>query len=201
MSQDLKTGFLVGATPRWQQVGHLISPVVAAPFIAGTLLLLASQGGIGTPEIPAPQATLLKTVVEGVLSRDLPWALVLTGGALAVVAALLGLPALAFAVGIYLPLSTMTPIFLGGCLRVWIERRRKAGAENGVLFASGLIAGESILGVGIAGYAMLYGKPAGLGLLTSRAALTVSGALAVLALLALLYRAARPDEAQQGQSK
>lgn len=196
MSQDLKTGYLVGATPRNQQIGHLISPVVAAPFIAGTVLLLASQGGIGTQEMPAPQATLLKTVIEGVLSRDLPWALVLTGAALALVAAAVGVPALAFAVGIYLPLATMSTIFVGGCLRALADRRLKERAEGGVLFASGLVAGESILGVGIAGFAFVWGKPGGLGLDMPPSVEPGIGIAAVLAIAWLLYRsAASADEA------
>jgi putative OPT family oligopeptide transporter len=197
MSQDLKTGYLVGATPRRQQIAQLICVVASAPFIAGTVLLLAAQGGIGTQEIPAPQATLLKTVVEGVLSRDLPWTLVLTGAALALVASALHVPALAFAVGIYLPLATMSTIFVGGCVRALADRRLGARAEGGVLVGSGLVAGESILGVAIAGYAFRHGKPRGLGLPLPPWAELAIGSVAVVLLLGMVYRsAARGDSAE-----
>jgi uncharacterized oligopeptide transporter (OPT) family protein len=114
----------------------------------------------------------MKTVIEGVLSANLPWGLVLTGGAMAIIASLLGAPGLAFAVGVYLPLATMTPVFVGGCLRAWVERRARAASqdpepqtERGVLLGSGLIAGEGLTGVAIAMWAFLAGtRPQGLGI-------------------------------------
>lgn len=191
MSQDLKTGYLVRATPRHQQVGELLGAVVGAPFIAATLMLLASQGTFGSADMPAPQATLMKTVVAGVMSRDLPWALVGTGAALALAAELIGAPSLAFAVGIYLPLSTMTPIFAGGVLRRLADARLgRTRAEGGVLFASGLVAGEGVLGVGIAAWAFFRGKPQGLGVAFSEHAALAVGLAAVAALGALLWASA-----------
>lgn len=157
ISQDLKTGFLVGATPARQQLGQLLGAAVACWAIAGTVLLLGQAFTFGSPELPAPQATLMKTVIEGVLSGSLPWGLVGTGAGLAVCALLAGLPALAFAVGIYLPLATITPIFVGGVVRRVVDARRAktgdgkaAEGDTGVLAASGMIAGEGLAGVLIA---------------------------------------------------
>ena len=153
ISQDLKTGYLVGATPARQQFGQFIGAAFACWAIAGTVLLLGQAFTFGSPELPAPQATLMKTVIEGVLSGALPWGLVGTGAALAVCALIAGLPGLAFAVGIYLPLGSLTPIFVGGIVRRIVDARRagKAGeSDPGVLGASGMIAGEGLAGVLIA---------------------------------------------------
>jgi putative OPT family oligopeptide transporter len=153
ISQDLKTGYLVGATPARQQFGQFIGASFACWAIAGTVLLLGNAFTFGSPELPAPQATLMKTVIEGVLSGSLPWGLVGTGASLAVCALLAGLPGLAFAVGIYLPLGSLTPIFVGGVVRRLVEARRagKGGeSDPGVLGASGMIAGEGLAGVLIA---------------------------------------------------
>jgi putative OPT family oligopeptide transporter len=170
ISQDLKTGYLVGATPARQQSAEMAGAIVNAWVIAGVVLLLGSQYGFGNADFPAPQATLMKTVIDGVLNANLPWGLVLTGASFAIVAELLGVPSLAFAVGIYLPVATMTPVFVGGCIRALVERARnrknnKDGSsetEKGVLFASGLIAGEGVTGIGIAVAALALGRrPAG----------------------------------------
>jgi len=171
ISQDLKTGYLIGATPARQQTAEMAGAIVNAWVIAGVVLLLGNQYGFGNVDFPAPQATLMKTVIDGVLNANLPWGLVLTGASFAIVSELLGVPSLAFAVGIYLPLATMTPVFVGGCIRSLVERvnnRRnseKEGSsetEKGVLFASGLIAGEGVTGIGIAVAAMALGRrPAG----------------------------------------
>ncbi|HEX7830355.1 MAG TPA: OPT/YSL family transporter, partial [Thermoanaerobaculia bacterium] len=121
--------------------------------IAGTVLLLGQTYTFGSSELPAPQATLMKTVIEGVLSGSLPWGLVGTGAALAICALIAGLPGLAFAVGIYLPLGSLTPIFVGGIVRRMVDARRGGKpSENdpGVLGASGMIAGEGLAGVLIA---------------------------------------------------
>ena len=128
-SQDLKTGFLLGATPRRQQAGELLGVLTSAFFVCLTVTILNEAYGFGTRELPAPQAILMKLVVEGVLARNLPWLLVGIGAAIALVAELLGLPSLAFAVGIYLPVATMTPVFIGGFLR-WIMEKRAANAEE-----------------------------------------------------------------------
>ena len=168
ISQDLKTGYIIGATPARQQRAELIGVVVNAWVIAGVVLLLGNEYGFGGVDFPAPQATLMKTVIDGVLNANLPWGLVLTGSSFAIVAELLGVPSLAFAVGIYLPLSTMTPVFAGGCLRALVEKRAKRrGAsetemnkdtEQGVLLASGLIAGEGLMGIGTAVAALIMGR-------------------------------------------
>ncbi|MCZ6653855.1 MAG: oligopeptide transporter, OPT family [Planctomycetota bacterium] len=156
-SQDLKTGFLLGATPRRQQIGELIGVLTCSVFVCMTLLLLDQPGrGFGSEELPAPQATLMMLVIEGVLEMKLPWVLVGIGAAIAITAELLRLPSLPFAVGVYLPVSTMVPVFIGGMLRLLIERTagskatRESRRENGVLFGSGLVGGEGLMGVGVA---------------------------------------------------
>ncbi|MFL6195408.1 MAG: OPT family oligopeptide transporter [Thermoanaerobaculia bacterium] len=153
ISQDLKTGFLVGATPARQQAGQFLGAAFACWAVAGTVLLLGKAFTFGSPELPAPQATLMKTVIDGVLSGSLPWGLVGTGAAFSLCAILAGLPGLAFAVGLYLPLGSMTPIFLGGMVRRLVDARRKEGpreGDAGILAASGMIAGEGLAGVAIA---------------------------------------------------
>lgn len=155
MSQDLKTGFLVGATPWKQQVGEFLGVLTAAPIIGLVVLLLHRAFLIGSESLPAPQATLMRLVVEGVMDRNLPWDFVLAGMVIAGVIELLRLPSLPFAVGLYLPFSLSLPIMAGGLLRGWVERRYqnkglKEGRENGVLFGSGLVAGEATVGVLIA---------------------------------------------------
>ena len=122
ISQDLKTGYLVGATPALQQAGQLIGASFACWAVAGTLLLLGAAYSFGTQELPAPQATLMKTIVEGVLSGALPWGLVLTGGGLTLGAVLCGASGLAFAIGVYLPLASMAALYVGGCVRAISER-------------------------------------------------------------------------------
>jgi putative OPT family oligopeptide transporter len=169
-SQDLKTGYLLGATPRRQQVGELVGVLTAAVFVCLAVLLLAETFGFGSTELPAPQATLMKLVIDGVLDQSLPWGLVALGIGIAVACELLKMPSLPFAVGVYLPVSTMTPIFVGGLLRWWAERSAKGGdeanerRERGILLGSGFVGGEGLLGVGIAGAAFVLGRrPLGIG--------------------------------------
>ncbi len=169
-SQDLKTGFLLGATPRAQQTAELVGVITSAVFVCLAVLLLAETFGFGSTELPAPQATLMKLVIDGVLDQSLPWALVASGVVIAVLCELARIPSLPFAVGVYLPVSTMTPIFLGGLLRLWLERaansegERSERRESGVLLGSGFVGGEGLLGVGIAAVAFTQGqKPAGIG--------------------------------------
>lgn len=166
-SQDLKTGMLLGATPRRQQVGELVGVLTSAAFVALTVLLLATAYGFGGEELPAPQATLMKLVIDGVLAQNLPWALVAIGAGIAIVAELFRIPSLPFAVGVYLPVSTMFPVFLGGLLRMlmlrqaWDEEERTARRDRGILFGSGLVGGEGLIGVviaGAAGYAVSRGQ-------------------------------------------
>jgi putative OPT family oligopeptide transporter len=156
-SQDLKTGFLLGATPRRQQIGELIGVLTCAAFVCLTVQQLGRAYEFGSEELAAPQATLMKLVIEGVLSAELPWTLVAIGAGIAIAAELARIPSLPFAVGVYLPVTTMVPVFLGGALR-WIVERLAANAEdrtsrreNGVLFGSGLVGGEGLMGVLIAG--------------------------------------------------
>jgi putative OPT family oligopeptide transporter len=169
-SQDLKTGYLLGATPRLQQTGELLGVLTSATFVCLSVLLLAETFGFGSEELPAPQATLMKLVIDGVLDQSLPWGLVAIGVGIAVAAELARIPSLPFAVGVYLPVATMTPIFFGGMLKLWLERRARDAEEatvrrdRGVLLGSGFVGGEGLLGVAIAGIAFFQGaRPAGIG--------------------------------------
>ncbi|HEX9578731.1 MAG TPA: OPT/YSL family transporter, partial [Myxococcales bacterium] len=151
ISQDLKTGYLVGATPARQQLGQLIGASFACWAVAATVLLLGHAWTFGSRDLPAPQATLMKTIIEGVLSGALPWGLVLSGGGVAIGAMLCGVSGLAFAIGVYLPLASMAPIYIGGCVRALCDKRTVgAEADPGVLAASGLVAGEGLAGVLVA---------------------------------------------------
>ncbi len=168
-SQDLKCGYIIGASPDKQQIGELIGVITSAFFIVASVWLLGTVYTFGSPDLPAPQATLIKTVIEGVMQADLPWGLVLCGATFGICAELLGLPSLAFAVGMYIPLSTWTPIFVGGVIRYFVEKSakgdevvRKDKEEKGVLLGSGLIAGEGVIAVIISLYAYIAAqKPQG----------------------------------------
>lgn len=162
ISQDLKTGFLLGATPKKQQVGELVGSVVSAIAIGAILYLLNAAWGYGSTELPAPQATLMKMVVEGVMGGNLPWALVFTGVFLAIVVEILGIPVLPFAIGLYLPIHLSTPIMAGGLVRWYLEKRKYSSEKNktecvqaGILYTSGLIAGEGLVGILLAVFAVL----------------------------------------------
>jgi putative OPT family oligopeptide transporter len=194
ISQDLKTGFLVGATPARQQFGQFIGAACACWAVAGTVLLLGKAFTFGSPALPAPQATLMKTVIEGVLSGSLPWGLVGVGAALTICALIAGLPGLAFAVGIYLPLATLTPIFVGGIIRHFVEKKRegkKSESDAGVLAASGMIAGEGLAGVAIAGLVGLAHFTPSKETLISGPAAVIGGIAVVIGVCAMLYRAGR----------
>ncbi len=154
-SQDLKTGFLIGATPWRQQLGEVIGVLSSAIFIGWVVLFLHETYGIGSEELPAPQAVLMSMVVKGVLTMSLPWTLVLIGALIAACVELLGVPSLPFAVGLYLPVRLSTPIMVGGLVRLFSERvkderLRQERRENGVLMSSGLIAGGAIVGLLVA---------------------------------------------------
>lgn len=162
-SQDLKTGYIVGATPMWQQIGELVGAVASALAIGGVMYLLNAAWGYGTQQLPAPQATLMKLVVEGVMGGTLPWGLVFCGIFIAVVIEVLGLPVLPIAIGLYLPIYLSVPIFVGGLIR-WFFERKKAGQkekeskdiiDRGVLYSSGLIAGEGLIGILLAVFAVI----------------------------------------------
>jgi putative OPT family oligopeptide transporter len=197
-SQDLKTGFLLGATPRSQQLAQLAGVLTSATFVCLSVLLLAETFGFGGQDLPAPQATLMKVVIDGVIDQSLPWGLVAIGAGIALVAELLRVPSLPFAVGVYLPLSTMTPVFLGGLLRWLLTRRQpeaaaEARVERGVLMGSGFVGGEGLLGVGLAGAAFVLGrKPDGIGhAWAGEAGAWLLGAAAFTLLAAWFVRRAR----------
>ena len=152
-SQDLKTGFIVGATPKKQQIGEMLGVVVSAAAIGFVLYLLNEAWGYGTDKIPAAQATMMKLLVEGIMDANLPWALILIGVFVAVVVEILQVPVMPFAVGMYLPFSLSAGIMAGGAVRFIVEKlkgsdeEKKERADRGVLFTSGLIAGEGIMGI------------------------------------------------------
>lgn len=160
-SQDLKTGFIVGATPKNQQIGEIIGVVVSSAAIGFVLYLLNEAWGYGTEQIPAAQATMMKMLVEGIMNADLPWALIFTGVFIAIVVEILKIPVMPFAVGMYLPFSLSAGIMAGGIVRYIVERvkgteqEKKERADRGVLFTSGLIAGEGIMGIVLAVLAVL----------------------------------------------
>ncbi|HEY3174288.1 MAG TPA: oligopeptide transporter, OPT family [Candidatus Polarisedimenticolia bacterium] len=155
-SQDLKTGYIVGATPKLQQYGLIIGVLASVFAIGGTLWLLHTStfGPIGSDKLPAPQGTLMATLIMGILAQNLQWGYVFVGMALAVVIQLCGVGALAWAVGAYLPISTTFPIFVGGMMRVVADkikgRHEESELSSGMLYATGLVAGGSIAGIVIA---------------------------------------------------
>jgi putative OPT family oligopeptide transporter len=168
-SQDLKTGYIVGATPKYQQMALFIGAIVSSLAIGFTVKILDTptpdmvamglEHAIGTDKYSAPQATLMATLIKGILSFNLDWQFVIVGVAIALVMELCGIKALSFAIGIYLPLSTTLPIFIGGAIRGMVDNRlkKKAAAEEeeedlrkGNLFATGLVAGGAIAGVIVA---------------------------------------------------
>ena len=203
-SQDLKTGFLLGATPRRQQLGELVGVLTSAAFVALTVLLLARAYGFGGEELPAPQAMLMRLVIDGVLAQSLPWTLVALGAGIAIVVELLRIPSLPFAVGVYLPLSTMMPVFLGGLLRLVLHRRaatdeeRLARHDRGILLGSGLVGGEGLIGVviaGAAGWAVSRGQtPWSLGFAWAGAAADWLALALFVALITFFWRRVAPAE-------
>lgn len=149
-SQDLKTGYILGATPKKQQIGELIGAVISALTIGGVLILLDSAWGFGTEALSAPQATLMRMIVEGVMDGNLPWTLVFIGVFLAIVVEILGVAVLPVAIGLYLPLELSATIMIGGLIRYFVDKKgtsEDGEAGTGVLFCSGLIAGEGLVGI------------------------------------------------------
>ncbi len=151
-SQDLKTGYILGATPLYQQLGLIIGVLVSASVIGlTTLFICIGFSRSARRPFAAPQATLMATIIKGLLSQNLPWGLVLVGMSLSIVLELCGVHSLSFAVGAYLPVSTTAPIYAGGLVRWWVERKSGVKEEGdlgaGTLFSSGLIAGGSICGI------------------------------------------------------
>jgi len=160
-SQDLKTGYILGATPKKQQIGEIIGAVSASVAISWTLYLLDAAWGFGSEELGAPQATLMKLIIEGVMGGNLPWILVVIGVFISIVIEILGIPVLPFAIGVYLPVHLNTCIMVGGLIRLILEKlKRKEDEKNeiisrGVLCCSGMIAGEGIAGIMLALLAVL----------------------------------------------
>ena len=159
-SQDLKTGYLLGATPKKQQIGEVFGVVASSIAIGGTLYLLDTAWGFGSEEIAAPQATLMKMIVEGVMGDELPWLLIVMGAVIAVVVEILGIPVLPFAIGIYLPIHLNTCIMIGGIIRLIVnkmknESKKIKATSKGLLFCSGMIAGEGLIGIALAVFAIL----------------------------------------------
>lgn len=162
-SQDLKTGFILGATPKKQQIGELVGTIVAALTIGGVLILLDRAWGFGSEQIAAPQATLMKLIIEGVMGGDLPWALIFIGAFISVVVEVLGISALPVAIGLYLPLELSTTIMAGGLIRYVVDKKKEkannkdknADASSGILFSSGMIAGEGLVGIILAVLAVI----------------------------------------------
>ncbi|MBR3844693.1 MAG: oligopeptide transporter, OPT family, partial [Clostridia bacterium] len=151
-SQDLKTGYLLGATPKKQQIGEVFGVIAAALAIGATLYLLDTAWGFGSPELGAPQATLMKMVIEGIMGGNLPWGLILIGVFIAVGIEVLGIPVLPFAIGVYLPVQLNACIMVGGLIRWVFEKRKESDAKKaminrGILFSSGMIAGEGLVGI------------------------------------------------------
>ena len=165
-SQDLKTGYIVGASPKYQQIGEIIGVLASALAIGGILWILNTSIGFGTKDLPAPQAVLMKMIVEGVMNGNLPWDLVFIGAAIAIMIELLGISVLPFAIGLYLPLNTSLGIMFGGVVRLIvdklkIDKKSKKDAETkGTLYSAGLIAGEGIMGIILAIFAIIpsHGK-------------------------------------------
>ncbi len=152
-SQDLKTGYILGSTPKKQQIGEIVGVVASALAIGGTLYLLDAAWGFGSEELAAPQATLMKMIVEGVMSAELPWNLVFVGVFIAVLVEILGIPVLPFAIGVYLPVHLNACIMVGGIVRLFFDKMKRSEDEkteitnNGILFCSGMIAGEGLVGI------------------------------------------------------
>jgi len=201
-SQDLKTGYILGATPRKQQIGELIGVTVSALTIGVILHLLNRAWAFGSDEISAPQASLMKLITEGVMENNIPWTLVFIGAFLTVVVSLLGIPALSFAIGIYLPIALSACVMVGGIVRLLFERSKREEEEkqelinDGTLVCSGMIAGEGLLGIVIAFLAVIgvseriqlpdvFGNQA---LLRDGCSLLLLAASVVVLVLTALYR-------------
>ena len=160
-SQDLKTGYLLGATPKKQQMGEIIGVVISGLAIGGVLYLLNAAWGYGGAEVPAPQATLMKMIVEGIMGGNLPWNLVFVGVFLAIALEILRIPVMPFAIGLYLPIYLNASIMIGGVVRMFMDRRKNVDEEtktkqttDGTLYCAGMIVGEGLVGILLAIFAV-----------------------------------------------
>lgn len=188
MSQDLKTGYIVGATPWKQEIGELIGVVASSLVIGGVLYLLDKAWGFGNAQIPAPQATLMKLIIEGIMGGKLPWTLVFIGVCLALVMEVLRVPVMPFAIGLYLPIYTTAGVMLGSMAHLVMDtigkdtEVKKARIYNGTLYCAGMIAGEGLVGILLAFFAV-----AGVNIPSLAATGTAGGVIAAAAILALLF--------------
>lgn len=212
-SQDLKTGYLLGSTPKKQQIGELIGVLASGLAIGGVLYLLDSAWGFGTDQLAAPQATLMKMIIEGVMENNLPWALVFIGVFLAVAVELVGIPVLPFAIGVYLPVQLNACIMVGGIVRLVFDRMKREKTEkeaiisDGILYCSGMIAGEGLVGILLAVLAVfnvdkvidLSGK-LGLGDTVSKLLSLVVFALVILSLLKFTVWKKRTDKEAKAEA-
>ncbi|MBE7018595.1 MAG: oligopeptide transporter, OPT family [Ruminococcaceae bacterium] len=185
-SQDLKTGYLLGSTPKKQQIGEILGVVASALAIGGTLYLLNTAWGFGSKELPAPQATLMQMITEGVMSAELPWNLVAIGAIVAIIIEIIKIPVLPFAIGMYLPVHLNACIMVGGIIRWVVEKSKKdekakeIAVNNGILYCSGMIAGEGLAGILLAVVAIFgWDKFIDVGVMLNLPA-TVSQVLSVL---------------------
>jgi len=191
-SQDLKTGYLLGSTPKKQQIGEIIGVVASAFAIGATLYLLDSAWGFGSEQLGAPQATLMKMVIEGIMGGNLPWGLILIGVFIAVTVEIIGIPVLPFAIGVYLPVQLNACIMVGGLVRLAFDRmkdgeKKKRVTNDGILFCSGMIAGEGLIGIVLALLAV-FGVDTLLdlsGVLKLPAAISNIGSIVLFALIVL----------------
>lgn len=197
-SQDLKTGYILGATPKKQQIGELLGVAAASLAIGGTLYLLDTAFGFGDDGLAAPQATLMKLIIEGVMGGNLPWGLVFTGVFIAVMAEVVGIPVLPFAIGVYLPIQLNACIMIGGLIRLALDHLKREKKEkdaivnDGILFCSGMIAGEGLVGILLAlfavfGWDKVIDLSVNLGIPTSVANIGGLVLLAVTVLLTLKF--------------
>lgn len=200
-SQDLKTGYILGATPKKQQIGELIGSVISAFTIGGVLILLDQAWGFGTPELSAPQATLMRMIIEGVMDGNLPWGLVFIGVFIAIVIEILGISVLPVAIGLYLPLELSSTIMIGGIIRWYMDKKAKGNNDSeagpGVLFCSGLIAGEGLVGIILAILAVI-GVDSALDLSGALDTGIIGGIILMIVMIACVLKfAAKKQEKQE----
>ena len=199
-SQDLKTGYILGATPKKQQIGEIIGTVVAALTIGGVLVLLDRAWGFGTEAISAPQATLMKMIVEGVMGGNLPWGLVFIGAFISIAFEVIGIASLPVAIGLYLPLELSTTIMLGGLVRLAVDKKnekentkeKNEDAGSGILFCSGMIAGEGLVGIILAILAVVgVDKYINISGVVPASVLTIGGIILLIVMVAMVWYVAK----------
>lgn len=199
-SQDLKTGYILGATPKKQQIGEIIGTVVAALTIGGVLVLLDRAWGFGTEAISAPQATLMKMIVEGVMGGNLPWGLVFIGAFISIAFEVIGIASLPVAIGLYLPLELSTTIMLGGLVRLAVDKKnekentkeKNEDAGSGILFCSGMIAGEGLVGIILAILAVIgVDKYINISGVVPAPVLTIGGIILLIVMVAMVWYVAK----------